>query len=460
MTDDAPFALSRIERGEDLRTEFLSTPDEKELAKTVCAFLNTEGGVVIIGVEKDGTVAGTGLTKKTARQLELSLKETITPLPLVAVSLQKIDGKTVALVDTPQGTDRPYVAAGGVWLRESARTRAADADALRALLKRQVETPRWERRLSQATIEDLDHKEVLAVARNATEDQRYTFTDPDDEMAIMDNLALGSGGAVTQGGDVLFGAAPWRRFPQCRVQWVEFETDKIGDVYRNQAWLQGPMVRICRELFEKLDGVNKSRSVFSETNVQREDRASYSRRALREGIVNALVHRDFESYSGGVKVSVFPNRIEIWNAGRLPSGITTVDLKKDHPSILINPDITQAFYVASLMEALGRGTQKIAADCKALGAKAPTWKDAPTGVTLTIFAADAATEAKPFQPNPRQQKLLDTLAVGTSIDVASYRRRFASEVSDRQARRDLTELADVGRMKKEGSGTGTAYRRL
>jgi ATP-dependent DNA helicase RecG len=243
------------------------------------------------------------------------------------------------------------------------------------------------------------------------------------------------------------------------VQWIEFSDNKVSDEYTNQVWMHGPLVRVCRELFEKLDSINKVRARFREGSVTRDDQPMYPRRALREGVVNAMVHRDYSSYSGGVKVSVYPNRVEIWNSGRLPDGLKTSDLKKDHPSILINPDITQAFYVAGLMEAIGRGTQKIVVDCKLLGAPTPTWKDAPTGVTLTIFSAGTISEEKtPTELNSRQKALLSSLSEGDVITHGHYREKY--QVSDRQARRDLMDLVDEGELRREGNGPKTIYRRV
>src|SRR6185436_19983520 len=97
--------------------------------------------------------------------------------------------------------------------------------------------------------------------------------------------------------------------------------------------------------------------------------------------VNAFVHRDYSSYSGGLKVSIFRSRIEIWNSGRLPKGLSASSLGRRQESIQINPDFAQVFYIRKFMEQVGRGTELIAQASKALGAPPPVWRDEPTGVT-------------------------------------------------------------------------------
>ena len=84
---------------------------------------------------------------------------------------------------------------------------------------------------------------------------------------------------------------------------------------------------------EKVGAHVRIQSLFAPGDRGREDHPNYSIEALREGLVNALAHRDYAAFSGGVTVSVYPGRIEIWNSGRLPRGIKVADLKRVHPSI-------------------------------------------------------------------------------------------------------------------------------
>lgn len=218
-------------------------------------------------------------------------------------------------------------------------------------------------------------------------------------------------------------------------------------------------MRVFEQLFEVISSHVRREALFQPGQARRDDRAAYPLEAIREGLVNALAHRDYSGFSGGVTVGIHDDRIEIWNSGHLPDGISAGNLRRNHPSLPTNPDIAQVLYVRGLMERIGRGTQKIAQACQDRGLPPPRWKDEPTGVTLTLFGpvSDEDTEAAKATLNSRQQALIERIAPGERIRPAEYRERFAADVSERQARRDLVALEEQGFLVREGEGAGTVY---
>ncbi len=215
---------------------------------------------------------------------------------------------------------------------------------------------------------------------------------------------------------------------------------------------------MLQETHDFIDRNTKSSARFSENNLQREDRPEYPREALREGLVNAFAHRDYSGFSGGVTVSIYPNRIEIWNSGRLPEGLTIKALRENHPSMPNNPDIAHVLYLRGYMERIGRGTQKIIDVCKDYGFS-PKWQDKATGVTLVLKSTGSVTNVD-FMPNERQQRLLNDLQSGDMIGLAEYQERYASAISERQARRDLTDMMANGYLERVGGGSRTSYKRI
>jgi len=99
-------------------------------------------------------------------------------------------------------------------------------------------------------------------------------------------------------------------------------------------------------------------SDFRSNKWQREDHPIYPMSALREGVLNALVHRDY-NLTGSTLISIAPDSLQISNPGGLPPGLTTADLKRDHPSLPRNPDIAHILFLHGLIEKVGRGTQHI-----------------------------------------------------------------------------------------------------
>jgi ATP-dependent DNA helicase RecG len=430
------------------------------IGKAVCALLNCKGGQVYCGVDSRGRILGVvGNAERLARRLERDLKKSISPTTLFSAEVAIVDGKSLVIVEVPQGLDRPYVFKGAVYLRQGATTAAADAAALKALVREQADAPvRWERRTASITVDDLDRDEIRATVRKVEEKGRIALTDRDDDLAVLADFSVYTNGTFTHAGDVLFSRRPTRRHPQCRVQLVRFSGGKSEDVYRDNRPLEGPLVRVYNELHSAVRAAVPVQSLFLGGENRRVDRPAYDMAAIGEGLVNAFVHRDYSAHSGGIRVQIFDNRIEIWNSGRLPDGLSPSDLRRDHASILVNPDIANVFAVLDLMERIGRGTEKIVTASKKLGARPPTWRDEPAGVTLTIFGALQDELGASFAPNERQNRLLLDLQPGDTFTPREYQQRYAAGVGPRQARRDLEELETLRWLVREGATKSTRYR--
>ena len=106
--------------------------------------------------------------------------------------------------------------------------------------------------------------------------------------------------------------------------------------------------------------------------------------ALREILVNALIHRDYSIAGGDMSLAIFDDRVEIWSAGRLPGGITPEVLTRKHSSIRRNPIIAEAFYRAGLIEKWGRGTNRVVAQCRQHGIAAPEFGEVGGSVAVTF----------------------------------------------------------------------------
>lgn len=451
----------QIRQGEGSGTEFKADIRNLEtIARTVCAFLNTLGGTVFCGVDDKGQVLGVEDAPSHTQSIHAFLLENITPKALFTVNMDEEDGQSIVTIEVPAGKDRPYVFAGSVYVREGASTRMADSARLRDMVQsKSVSAERWERRPSMAMEEsDLDHDEIVRTTEQARESGRFAFAEAADDIAVLKALAAYSSKGFTQAADVLFASNPALRHPQTRVRVTRFASDKGGDAYVDDRLLQGPLVRVFEQAFDVLSQHVRWEARFQSGEVRRTDRPEYPFEALREGLVNAFAHRDYSGFSGGVTVGIYPNRIEIWNSGHFPEGLQPADLKKNHPSLPTNPDIAHVFYLRGLMERIGRGGQLIINTCRDHGLPAPKWADRPTGVTLTIYGR-GGEGAEPFVANSRQQALLAEMGAGDQIRPGEYRQRFATSISDRQARRDLVELEEAGLLHRIGKGVSTLYQR-
>lgn len=458
-----PKLAQRLANGETASTAFfVNGKKPRAVAQVVCSLLNSEeGGTVYVGVNKAGKPTLAKLTVDDSRALEAALQAEISPSALFSVSLDPLKGGGVLTVDVPPGSDRPYVVDGAVWVRADRKTSPAAAADIRAMFAGSEQAGlRWERRISTGMeVGDLDLTLVRAMRERAEATGRLSLEAAETEVEILGELSLWRPKGFTQACDVVFAKRPDRRLPQTRVQLLEFLGDKTDDTYEDFRWFEGAALEIIDQIFSALLAHRKTRARFIEGSLERGEQPGYHEFALREGIVNALAHRSYESFSGGVKISVYPDRIEFWNTGMLPSEITVADLPRKHQSYPVNPDIAHAFYMHGFMERTGRGTARIAEACKQIGAPAPVWIEDQGGVTLVLYAAVAPSEvATPL--SDRQRAFLNEVRPGDAVSLADYTKRFASDISDRQARRELAELESRRFVKKEGLSVATVYRRL
>jgi ATP-dependent DNA helicase RecG len=133
---------------------------------------------------------------------------------------------------------------------------------------------------------------------------------------------------------------------------------------------------------------------FPKGSILREDRLPVPAEALREVILNAVMHRDYSRASSYVAVAVFDDRIEVRSVGDFPTGIRAEMLSGEHPSILRNPLIAGAFHRTGAVEVWGRGTNRVIEACRAYGIASPEFSDRASVVTVTFRAVVGPEAAK------------------------------------------------------------------
>lgn len=127
-----------------------------------------------------------------------------------------------------------------------------------------------------------------------------------------------------------------------------------------------------------------TRSVFDPQQMKRID-FRYPVKALQEGMVNAIIHRDYSSVSGGVAINAYPDRLVISNSGHFPDGLTIRDIKKEYRSHPVNPDIAHQVFLRGHIDKIGRSISMLIDLCRDANLKDPAWRDTKEGVSLTFY---------------------------------------------------------------------------
>lgn len=374
--------------GETQNIEFkASWRNVDAMGKTICSFLNTIGGYLIIGIEDNGTILGIENTQNIQKFEEEIIKK-LAPKALVSFEEQILDDKKVWIVEVPQGADLPYSYDNNVFVRYGETTRQADIETIKdMILRRQIEPERWERRFSDADItKDLDENEIKATIRSDKHDKILTYSRGDTPVEMLEYLGFIKYGRLTCGGDMLFCINPAKRFPQARVKAVCYKTDKIDNDYIDMKSFEGPIVQNLEAVFAFVKRNIPNQMKFNSNSLTREEKPIYPPEAIREGLVNAFAHRDYADFRGSILVQIFADRLEIHNSGRFLDGITSDTIAKGQISLLRNPDIAHTLYTRKYMEKLGRGGMLIRKACQEYGLVEPKWSEDTNGVTLTFFA--------------------------------------------------------------------------
>lgn len=330
---------------ENATLEFKRTWSESA-KKTVVAFANTDGGTLLVGIDDDSTVCGLSDADKTAVQVVNSLTDGIKPDVglFVKISPECREGKSVVVVEVTRGTDRPYYLSdkglrpSGVYVRRGASSVPASDAEIRAMIKASSGDSFEETR---AAVQDLTFVE----AQHAFEESGLTWGS-----AQMRTLGL-----ISEDG--LFTNLAWLLSDQCTAETkaAVFQGDtKLN--FRTRREFSGSILRQFRELADFLDLNNGMRSVISD-GLHRVDMRDYPPVALREALLNTIVHRDY-SFVAPTLISVFDSKIEFLNLGGLPKGLTKSDAMMG-VSMQRNPKLAQIFYRLRLVEAYGTGIPKI-----------------------------------------------------------------------------------------------------
>ena len=387
-----------IARGESETLELKrSTAQLPRAGQTLCAFLNGEGGRVIFGVTDRGEVVGQQVADKTLREIATMLGRFEPPARVEMDRLDVGKGRTVLVISAPSAReDAPFTFDGRAYRRVGSTTTVMPQEEYgRLLLDRNHSRHRWENQPAPGIgLEDLDHEEVLRTRQTAIEQRRLSAGTSMDVGDILDRLELRIDGKITQAAQVLYGTRFLPNYPQGLLKLGRFRGTKItGDILDNkQEHLHA--FAMVREAIAWLDRTLPLAAHFPKGSIFREDRQPVPAEALREVILNAVMHRDYSLASSYVAIAVFDDRIEVRSVGAFPTGIRAEMLSGDHPSILRNPLIAGAFHRTGAVEVWGRGTNRVIEACRAHGIEPPEFSEQAGVVTVTFRAAVGPEVAK------------------------------------------------------------------
>lgn len=436
---------SLISQGESETLEFKrSTAQLKRAGETLCGFLNGDGGRVLIGVGPDGKIVGQEVADATLRDIAAMLGRFEPPARVEMARVDVGDGRQVIVLDAPPSRQyapfvfesRPYKRVG------STTTVMSQEEYARLLLDRNHSRHRWENQPAEGVgLGDLDEEEILRTRATAIEQRRLSAGTSMDIGDILGRLGLLVDGQVTHAAQMLYGTRFLPHYPQALLKLGRFRGAKItGDILDNkQEHLHA--FAMVREAIAWLDRTLPLSARFPKGSILREDRLPVPAEALREIIINAVIHRDVSNPSSYAAVAVFDDRIDIHSIGGFPTGIRAEMLSQEHRSVPRNPLIAGAFHRTGAIEVWGRGTNRVIEACRAYGVAEPTFAEASGAVTVT-FPAEIV-EAPDLVPGRHQAgtKLALSRHQAQVLEMAQLPQALA-ELMEPSGRTDRTKFRD------------------
>ncbi|CAN5604150.1 putative DNA binding domain-containing protein [soil metagenome] len=341
----------RLLRGEDPHTEWKAAlGSNEELAKDLVCFANSDGGLIIVGIEDDRAVAGVDDPDALLLRIDDVAFNRCSPPVTVVPETLLLDGRTVVVLYVAKGDQRPYSTANGrYYVRSGARCRAASREELLRLFQASMSLYYDEQPLLRQNLIDLD---LDAVARHLAD---VGLDDVGDPARVLRNWRLYDGSHPTVGGIVLFGRAPQEVLEASRVVVGALAGDDIGDDFIDRKDLRGGLFDVVQQAATFL-GLHL-RTGHEINGFEKERRPEIPPAALREAVVNALVHRDY-SIPGPVRIFVLTDRVEVRSPGRPPNSVDA-DAMRAGIHVTRNPHIYSRVADAELATRAGTGIRRI-----------------------------------------------------------------------------------------------------
>lgn len=391
-----------------------------EYLKWICGFANAQGGVLEIGKNDRGEVVG---VKDILRLLEAIPNKTQSLLGIVVdVNLKAPDGREyLEIAVDPHPNAISY---RGEFHYRSGSTKQVLRGAARSRFLLQKYGRTWDDvPLPGVDLKDLDGRTLDGFRKKGANSERLPEDIRDEsDGGIIERLQLREADHLKRAAVLLFHPAPERFSIGAQVKIGAFRGSEIlyQDIVEGDLFTQ--VERTLDLLYTKYP-----KALISYDGIYRVETFPVPRKAMREAVINAVIHRDYQN-PATIQIRVEADRIGIWNPAALPSGWTAVPADGAHASKPLNPRIAYAFFRAGMIEAWGRGLRRIQDACQAADVPAPEWKSQPDGGLWLRFPFSEAymeADARSNGDVPGQTGLPGGQAVSPAIGEGRTTRKTA-----------------------------------
>ena len=406
-----------------------------EIKKEIVAFLNSDGGTLIIGIDDNGKVVGVDNAKDIIERISLMIHEAIKPDASLICSAEEYEeeGKTIVKVAIGRGVKKPYyiyekgLKPSGVYLRINNTSQQASEYAIKQMI---------------IASEDKSFESLPSVEKDLTFDYlESVFKRAKIELKQKTLGLIDGNGSYTNLALLLSDQCPFS------IKAAVFDSDDKSR-FLDRKEFEGSLIRQADEVYEYLNLNNKTRGEYN--GLLREDKTEYNQLVLREGLLNAIIHRDY-SLNGSILISIYKNRIEYVSIGGLVSGMTYEDMMLG-VSRSRNERLANVFFKLKYVEAYGTGIEKIQGDYEHTGLE-PRFEVSDNGFLLVLPNKTHMEEFKKIRTD--KELVYDFIAKFGRATRAEVQEELGFKLT--KTRNILLQLEQEGKIERRGNGKGIFY---
>jgi ATP-dependent DNA helicase RecG len=347
-----------ISRGEDSKHQFKRNFDnDKKLAEEIIAFSNTLGGMILIGINDDGSIAG--LSDDDVRRLNKMISNTSSGnvRPPVNPQVENIvyQGKLIMILTIPEGISKPYMSNDGAIIVKNGadKRKVTSREEIQRMFQSAGLVHGDEIPANGMTISDIDNEYFTDFILKEYNEK----IDRNDEslVRLLENMNLSRNGILNIAGGLLFSRSPQFRLPVFIVKAVVYPGDNIDeDHYLSSQDLSGKLSDVFQKTLSFV--LSNIKYLQKDKGVNTTGDPEIPRIALEELLVNALIHRDYFILAP-IRLFIFSDRLEIISPGHLPNNLTVENIKKGNSNIR-NPILTSFASKLLPYRGLGNGIRR------------------------------------------------------------------------------------------------------
>ncbi len=428
----------------DLTKDESETLDYKEkvvdsVYATLSAFCNTSGGKIILGVSDKKEIKGIDLTNGKQESIINKAIDLLGIQPKILTQL--IDDKSIMIISVKKSSN-PIPYKGKYYKRVGNTTREMGREEFKAMLLKEVG---WDTLTNDCSLDEINEETLREFIKLANDNKRLPLIQDDENIeSILERLDLIIDRKITNAAILLFGKNPQKYFSNATLRIGAFK-DNEGTIIIGDKQIKGSLFKQATEGQEALKFYNNVHYKISGA-LQREEVWDYPLDAMREALLNALIHRDYFDASSEIQIKILKDSLWIYNPGGLMSGLSIEKLRSMHPSKARNKLLMNIFYLSGMVERFGSGIGRIVKSCKESLIPEPEFKEEFGG--FSVYFKKEFTEL-----NERQKKAIKYIKENKRITSNEYQNLV--ETAKATIKRDLSEMCnkEIIKMIKEGRNT-------